>query len=45
MFLCINKTAKIVKNLISHELFDLESIMVIKSQGWGTILRFSHKRE
>ena len=40
MFLRINKWLKIVKNLIFNQLFDMESTMVIKHQGWMLISRF-----
>lgn len=39
-FLHINKTLKIVKNLNLHQLYDMESTMVIKHQGWMLISRF-----
>ncbi len=39
-FLHINKTLKIVKNLNLYQLFDMESTMVIKHQGWMLFSRF-----
>ncbi|HHQ4087193.1 TPA: hypothetical protein ACSPZB_003740, partial [Citrobacter freundii] len=44
-FLHINVRLKIVKNLSSHQQFDMESTKVIKHQGWMLISCFVGNRD